>query len=395
MKPTAVRPLGAGLLLSLAATNVQAAGEPGFYAEHADVLRNVPVHVVLLNEDLRTQLPFGTNTIDPQMTSMLLQNAINNSLATVPGLSMGEAIAAAGAGGLLAGAIIYGIEKETAESAVEPAHLILQQANCTLPDGHALASAVREGVSGAPWAAGVEPRTVSLGKKRNVDAVVNAGSERHVLSATYSMTPDFSTLVTSLKIDIYSSNVGEGDHKWASRPARTERLVVLSDQVRIDPKTQDDIDLAVRLEHERLASGPAKELIASANAGDYQARKQVAPMVRAHEARLREARMPDWTPAAAAAKRSQVWAASGCQLLVDALHANNREIGGMVADLYADRLPSLAPEEPKNIRINTMGPLADEEPGIRKTLSLPGNLHLSRRGGDHASLAHLYTWYKP
>lgn len=394
MKHAVACRLLAGLCLSFAAVHARAADAPGFYAQNADHLRDIPIHIVALNADLRTQLPYGTSNYDPYLSGVL-QNSINNALATVPGLSMGQAVAAGAAGGLIAGALIAAAEKEAAESAVEAAHATLQQAQCLLPGGQELARVLGEGASHAPWAGDAAPRTFVLGAKQDVDDVVDSKARRHVLAATYSMTPDFSTVITSLKVDLYSDGIEGADRRWASRPVRSERLIVFSDQVQIPAKTPEDIETEVALEKERFAAGPASALIAKANAGDLQARKNAAALVRTHERLLREARAPNWTPAAAAAKRSRVWAADGCQLLVASLNANNEELRRLVVDLYGAGLPVSEPLEAKQARIDIMSPLATEEPGVRKTHALPGNLYLSRRGGDYATLMHLYTWYRP
>lgn len=388
-------PFWAGVLLVLTTNAVQAAEPAGFYVEHAQVLGGLQRHVVVLNEELRTQLPYGSSVHDPYLTQQLAQNAVANTLSTVPAASMGQMMAAGAAGGLIAGAIIAAAMKEEAKSLVEPAHLSLQEAGCRLPGGQALASAVSESMAAAPWARGVSPQHVVLSGNSDIDDVVDTKTSRHVLSAAYSMAPDFSTVITSLKVDTYAPGIGDADRKWASRPARTDRLIVFSDQVSLAPKTPEDIEKALAREHERHASGPARELIAKANAGDIQARKAVVPLIKDHEKRLREAKLADWTPANAAVMRSRMWSSDGCRTLADALQANNAELGRLLADLYAGRLPVAAEVDPRDAQVDTMAPLPDEEPGIRKTLSLPGNLYLSRRGGDHAPLAHLYTWYKP
>lgn len=384
----------AGLCLASVAVHAPAADAPDFYARNADHLRDIPVHVVVLNADLRTQLPYGTSGYDPYLSSFL-QSSINNTLATIPGLSMGQAVAAGAAGGLIAGAIIAAAEKEAAESVVEAAHATLQQAQCALPDGKELARALGEGASHAPWAGDAAPRSFVLDARQDVADVVDTKARRHVLAATYSMTPDFSTVITALKVDIHTDGIDGADRRWASKPVRTERLIVFSDQVQIAPKSAEDIEVAVALEKDRFAAGPASGLIAKANAGDVHARRRAAALVRAHERLLDEARAPNWTPAAAAARRSSIWAADGCQLLVASLNANNEELRRLVVDLYGAGLPVPGSTETEDARIDIMSPLATEEPGVRKTHALPGNVYLSRRGGDYATLMHLYTWYKP
>ena len=97
----------------------------------------------------------------------------------------------------------------------------------------------------------------------------------------------------------------------------------------------------------------------------------------------------------AAARRASVWTADNCQLLAASLKTNNEELLGMVDGLYGATLPVAEPRGKKDAPINIMAPLDTEEPGVRKTLALPGHLDLSRRGGDYAALTHLYTWYKP
>lgn len=281
MKHASTGPLLAGLLIALAGAQAHANGTPGFYAENADHLRDVPVHVVVLNRELRTQLPYGSSTYDPYMSG-LLQNSINNSIASVPGLSMGQAMAAGAAGGLIAAAIIAGAERQAAKSAVEPADAVLRQAQCVLPDGTELARMLGEGVAKAPWLGQAAPRTAVLDEKQDVEDVVDPRSRRHVLTATYSMTPDFSTLVTSLNVDTYTDAVEGADPRWASRPVRSERLVVFSDQIQIPAKSAEDIEAAVAQEKERFATGPAAALITAANAGDMRARKKAAILVSAH-----------------------------------------------------------------------------------------------------------------
>ncbi|AUZ56311.1 hypothetical protein B1L07_15885 [Stenotrophomonas acidaminiphila] len=86
-------------MLVLTTNAVQAAEPAGFYVEHAQVLGGLQRHVVVLNEELRTQLPYGSSVHDPYLTQQLAQNAVANTLSTVPGASMGQMMAAGAAGG--------------------------------------------------------------------------------------------------------------------------------------------------------------------------------------------------------------------------------------------------------------------------------------------------------
>jgi hypothetical protein len=239
-----------------------------------------------------------------------------------------------------------------------------------------------------------QPKVVTLGPKQDVDDVVDRKSERRVLTGSSSITPDFSTVVTSLKIDVYSAAIEGADRRWETRPVRTDRLVVASDQVRIEPKTQDDIDALVKAENERFAAGPTQDLIAKANAGDRAARKKALKEQWRHDFRLKEARQTNWTPATAALKHAGIWVADDCSLLTGALRSNNAELERMLVALHDGSLPGqeLAGDEGK---IDIMQPLPGEQDGVRMVNPLPGNTFLSRRGGDYASLAYLYTWYEP
>jgi hypothetical protein len=394
MKHLAAGRLLAGMCLSFASIQAQAADAPGFYAGNADQLHGVPIHVVVLNSELRTQLPYGASTYDPHLSSTLA-NSISSNLWGMPGMSFGEVVGVGVAGGLIAAAIISAAEKQAAKSLVEAAHATLQQARCDLPGGQDLARVITEAAANAPWTGEGVPRSAVLGAKQDVKDVVDSSTRRHVLVATYSMTPDFSTVISSLIVDTYADGFEDADRRWASRPLRSDRLLVFSDQVTIPDKSADDIETGVALEKERYAAGPAGALIAQANRGDTQARKRAAPLVREHDRRMREARAPGWTPAEAAARRSALWVADDCQLLASSLDANHEELRGLLTSLYGAGLPVAEPREKGDPPVNIMAALPSEEPGIRKTLALPDNVWLSRRGGDYATLLHLYTWYTP
>ena len=383
------------LALALAPIHAQADDEAGFYAANAERLREIPTRVVVLHPELRTQLPYGVSSYDPHLSSTMA-SSISGNLAGMPGVSFGQAVGAGIAGGLIAGAIVSAVEKNAAESMVEDAHANLQQAGCALPDGGDLARVLAEGAAQAPWADGTAPSSFVLGEKQDVKDVVDTRAPRHVLVATYSMTPDFSTVVTSLMVDTYADGFeGSDERRWASRPLRSDRLLVFSDQVALPDKGAGEVEAAVAAEKERYAAGPIAGLVARANAGDINARKKAATLMRDHERRMREARAPDWTPAQAAARRSALWTADDCRPLASALAANNEELGRLVAALYASALPVAGPRPKKAPPVDIMSPLATEEPGVRRTLALPDNFWLSRRGGDYAPLTHLYTWYTP
>lgn len=395
MKHDATCGLLACLALALAPIQAQADDDAGFYAANAERLREVPTHVVVLHPELRTQLPYGVSRYDPHLSSTMA-SSISSNLAGMPGVSFGQAVGAGIAGGLIAGAIVSAVEKNAAESMVEDAHANLQQAGCALPDGADLARTLAESAAQAPWAGGTVPPGVVLGEKQDVEDVVDARAPRHVLVATYSLTPDFSTVVTSLMVDTYADGFeGSDARRWASRPLRSDRLLVFSDQVALPDKSAAEIEAAVAREEARYAAGPIADLVAKARTGDVHARKKAVALMREHERLMRAAQAPDWTPAQAAAHRSALWTADGCQPLATALAANNEELGRLLGALYASTLPVAEPRPKKAPPVDIMSPLPTEEAGVRRTLALPDNFWLSRRGGDYAPLAHLYTWYTP
>lgn len=382
--------LAAGLSLCLSCAKATAAEQAVPYDPAASqALRDIPVHLVLLNDELKVQLAYAYTSVDPSL--LPYYNA------PVPGLSTGAGIAAGALGAALGEAIANAAQYERAEKAVVPGYGQLQAARCTLPAASGLADGLERGIRRSTWGATTPVQRLFLDEQQKLDKLVDQNQPRQVLLASYSMSPDFSTVITSVNLSVYSDVLAGAPKRWQARPAWSNLLIVFSEQVTAaPPKSEQDITDLVTAENERFARTPAAQLIAAANDGDPFSRKQALHLVKEHEQYLREARKKKWTPAMTAARNSRHWISNGCAPLSAALEANARELETLLERLYAGELPPALPPKTtiKDMARRSLEP--DPTPaGTRKVTAELGNTYLSRRAGDVVVPYNLNTWYSP
>lgn len=380
----------AGLSLCLFCSNAIAAEQTVPYDPAAgQTLRDIPVQLVLLNDELKVQLAYANASLDPA----LMPNYYDNP---VPGVPTGVGILAGALGASLGQAIANASLYEKAERAVLPAYQQLQAAQCKLPQAASLSEGLERSIRGSTWGTTTPIHRLVMGPQQRLDKLLDVEQPRQVLLASYSMSPDFSTLITSVDLSVYSNVVAGARKRWQTNPAWSNLLVVFSKQVALPPKLDQDIAELVSAENERFARTPAKKLISEANEGDAVARKQALRLVSEHEQYLREAKKKRWTPAMTAARNSRYWIANGCAPLAAAMESNARELETLLAQLYAGKLPPALPEKTtlKEMAQRNLEPDPTPTDNRRVTAEL-GNTHLSRFGGDRIVPYNLHSWYSP
>lgn len=221
-----------------------------------------------------------------------------------PGLSYGSAAAAGLAGGLIASALINAEAKASAKNQVRDASTEFERAQCKLSNTDALLGAIERSVGGTPWGAGRTVQQHVLPPDRSVDDLIPQDEPRYELVATYSMTPDYSALVTSVALAAYSAKLSGAPPRWQKTPALSNDIVVVSDIVQLADKTPADVEAAISRETARYADSGVYKLVHAANAGDRTARRTASTLLRTHKSRMREAKGLEWTPREAAAARA-------------------------------------------------------------------------------------------
>ncbi|MBU8977293.1 hypothetical protein [Lysobacter sp. FW306-1B-D06B] len=373
------RPMAAVILCALSMP-VFAADPVGHDPAQSAVLAATPVHVVLLNTTLKSQVPYQYYSVsgDPTLYNPMFYNV-------PPGMSAGQAAAAGVAGGLIAGVLINASMQAAAKNQIEPADAILRGGGCNLDQGAALSTTVADAVRDTAWGKATTITAHTLAPKQSMDKIVDKEQPRYVLSTSYSMSSDFSAIVTSVSASAYAEQLPGSPKNWRKNPAWTDDLVVVSDRVEIAPKTQADIDAAIAEENARYEALNVNELIVKANGGDRVARGKVAPLVQEHKRKLRAAAAPAWTPIDEAVQRSRIWTAEGCARLHTAIASNATEMRGLLGNLFRGELPARVTEMPKN-------PQVAPATGERRVQAEPIGVYRLTRAGDNVNLAFRYSW---
>lgn len=353
------------------------------------LLRDIPVQLVLLNDELKVQLAYANAGLDPA----LMPNYYDNP---VPGVPTGVGILAGALGASLGQAIANASLYEKAERAVLPAYSALQAAQCKLPEAASLSDGLERSIRSSTWGTATPVNRLVVGPQQRLDKLLDTEQPRQVLLASYSMSPDFSTLITSVDLSVYSNVVAGGRKRWQTNPAWSNLLIVFSRQVALPPKLDQDIAELVSTENARFARTSAGKLISAANDGDAVARKKAHRLVSEHEQYLREAKKKKWTPAMTAARNSRYWIADGCAALAAAMESNARELEMLLAQLYAGELPPALSGKTtlKEIAQRNMEP-DPTPPEHRRVTAELGNTYLSRFGQDRVVPFNLRSWYSP
>ncbi len=261
----------------------------------------------------------------------------------------------------------------------------MRRQSCLIGYSEELGATLTRTVGGSSWGQSAQVQRHALAPKQEVADIVSPDNERYVLTASYSMSPDYSSLITSVNASAYSSRLANAPKKWQKNAAWSDELVVVSDRTTIAPKSQADIDAAVTAEEARYKALPLADLVRKANAGDANARSQAAKMIAAHKRALKLARAEAWTPASEAEQRSRLWAANGCEKLRQALASNTSEVEAMLGQLFRGELPARVNDVPKQ-------PLPVVAGGERQVRAEPVGVYRMARGSEDVTLAYRYAW---
>jgi len=297
------------------------ASAPGVHAAKAepptmDTVHAAPLHMVVLHERTRLRLPYF---------------APPGVIVTSDTIPAGTLIA----GNLLGGLLVAGIERQRlkeAQASVQPAYDILRDGGCLLERGSTFMDAVQP--IAMDDAAPPVTRHVLTGEARLED-IFPAGSERHVVLITYSLTPDMDYLLTTA----HAMYVPAGKKGKDARVSWSRTLTVAAPALPLPAKTPAEIERLVSEENRRWQSSGNAALVQAANKGDMTARRQVAGANRQYEEALKQARSPAWSLPHASVEHARTWSADGCAGLQQAHADNAMQLGALMPRLYADDLP--------------------------------------------------------
>lgn len=374
-------PLAAAVLVcAYGAAHAAKDGPGGHDPSQDELLSGMAVHAVAAHDRLKSQITYGYINV-----GTTAGNAANSLYMNTPGLSYGSAAAAGLAGGLIASALINAEAKAAARNVVRDANTEFERAQCKLSNTDALMGAIERSVGATPWGAGRSVQQHVLPPDRSVDDLVPQDEPRYELVATYSMTPDYSALVTSVALAAYSAQLPGAPTRWQKKPALSNDIVVVSDVVQLADKTPADVEAAISRETARYADSGVYKLIQAANAGDRTARRTASTLLRTHKSRMREAKGLEWTPREAAAARARAWAADDCGLVRSALAQGATDVETLLSRLFAGSLPARAETG------ETVVPLGDDTDRVVQ-VGLNGQ-YVARAVDAHAPLGWRYSWY--
>lgn len=351
------------LALTLHATAAHASPEkPGYTPDLQPNASALPIHLVVEQSKVRPQIAYGYVTT-PYPTQ------------TYPGMSFGQGLGVNLAGGLIASAIINGAEYAKAKNFARGPYGLMVDTNCDLPVDQAIPTRVDSAIRTA-WPQ-TAPQTHVLAEDAKLKDVVDTRSPRYVFRVSTSLAPDFSALMTTVEAAAYPPNATTG--KSDAKPAWQDTVIVVSDKLMLAPKTPADIESMVAAENARHAALNINALIAQANSEgpSSRARKKVVDAQNEHRTRLKEARLPVWSPASEAEMRARMWSADQCQALVAAIDANATETGAALTALFTGAVKQQVPDAQ---------PAEAEAAGQRRLEALSGGFIVSHRIGDNVGL---------
>jgi hypothetical protein len=383
MKISINRFLIAGMLLGMC-QGASAGGKEaaGYDVQHSEALQGVPVEVVILNDRLRSQIAYQVQDVNYAQVQQATENALGPAAYSTAG------VAAGALGSALGNAIANAIALQQAEKVAKPADAALKAAQCDLAVSDELAGSVEQTLRDTPWGATATVNRHVLSGEQGLDDVVAKNSSRYVIALSYSMSPDFSAVMTTATALAYSQAIPGAPEHWQKKPAWVDEVVVVSNQMALAPKTDADVQRALAVENARYAATGADDLIAKANGGDDVARKHAVPLADEHRRLLHDANGKKWSASSGAYRRSELWSENQCGPLREALQANNADVVQTLKQLFAGQMP--APVSAKRLNINSL--LDGETAGERRVIAIPGNLYLMRRGGDNVPIAYRLSW---
>jgi hypothetical protein len=222
---------------------------------------------------------------------------------------------------------------------IAPSVAALEAGGCLRPVGTQFNDAVERAVRATPWGSAAAIQQVGP------DTVVGGGA-RYDFHVINSLTTDLAALVTVVDARAYSPTLPGAPGKWEEKPAWADQLVIVSDVLDPNPKTDADKAAALARENARYATLGVPALIARANDGDSEARRLVVNAQSEHKIKLRRAGSEDeWMLQDRAAKRARLWVEDGCSRLEAAKVANAAEAERMLGLLFAGKLDGTQPND--------------------------------------------------
>lgn len=376
--------VAAALCTLVPAVAIAKAKPTGFDPARAQALSAVPVRVVVLHDRLRSQWAYGSYNMSSDFaTQALMNNTVNNMISS--GMPAGAAIGAGALGGAIAGAIIDANMRQQARSQVERADALFEAQQCKLALGDSFATAIDHAVAGSAWGAATTPRHDVLAEGKKLADVLGDTPERQQFTVTYSMTPDYSQLVTTIGISTYVASL-KAENARRDDPAWTDEIVIASDPLPLADKTPEDIAASLAAEDKRHADTGVGLLIKAANAGDDDARRKAIELTDAHRKNVREAKQKQWSPGEAALRRAMAWSADGCAPLRAAADQQAREAEALLGRLFRGELPQRANEFDRHA--------ATVLSGTERTVEARAiGQYVMGRGGTSSLLPYRYAWY--
>ena len=312
-----------------------------------DTLYAAPLHLVVLNERTRMQVPY----VGPAGAPIVMSN-------TIPA-------GALLAGNLIGGLVVAGIEHQRwkeARATVQPAYDLLRQHQCLL-DGSTTFMDALEPVARQDAHPVVARRVLT--EKLTLDDVVSAKDERHVLLISYALTPDLGYLLTT----VHAMYAPAGENGKDSRVSWDGQITLAAPAPPLPAKTPEHTARLVAETHARWIATGSNALVDAANRGDRDARREVAARYKDHQDLLKQARADDWSLHHAAIEHARGWVADDCSALRQALQANASRAAALLPRVYAQELSPFPtpgfwkmPPIPEEIRdgmvIRAAGPVA-------------------------------------
>lgn len=386
MLHTARTALAVGLLcLAPSAAHAARPKPTGFDPARAAAVSALPVRVVVLNDRLRSQWAYGAYSLSADFAAQAaVNNVVSNAIAS--GMSSGAAIGAGALGGAIAGAIIDANMRAQARGQVERADALLAGRGCRLDLAVPLADAVDRAIRASSWGMATSPRRDVVAPGQKTGDLLADTPERQQFTVTYSMTPDYEYLVTSINVATYAAAL-KPEKARRDDPAWVDELVIVSDPMTLAEKTPADVEAAVAAELERHRATGMAALVKAANSGDREARKQAVKLTDEHRRNMKEAKAAQWTPGEAAARRAAMWAADACAPLRAAADAQVAEAEALLGRLFRGELPARVSEPGRVLDYTFAG---DE--GARVVEARPVGLYASGRAGTTPRLGFRYSW---
>lgn len=337
----------------------------GYTGERAELAASLPAQIVVLNSRVRPQVGLDHRAIAGEKPRAGQTWATDAAIASGSGVLPALAVAA--------------MERQWFRNRVQEAFAPIQTAGCDLRIDESLPSAVSGALRKSPWGGSTPVNTV-VAPGGSLKRAVDEDKPRQILSLSSSLAPDLEALVTTLEIQAYAPT--DGASRWQREPIWRDEFIVVSDVVQVAGKTQADIDRLAAQEQARYQASGNAAAIRKLNAergGDRFERKRVLALQQEHERAMKTAMSADWSPEDVKRERATMWSADGCARMRTAVDQAGADLGTMLDDLYAQRLPR---------RLGFKDGVPSDGANGRHVHSLPGGIYVYRVDGDQVPLGY-------